>query len=376
MNSFLELNGISFGYHGLQSKEIAIDSLEIQEGTLLAILGPSGSGKTTILRLIAGLLLPHQGSVKLGGLEIGDKPPAERRIGMVFQQPMLFPYLDVLGNVAFPLRLSSISKAKARIQAQGFLELVGMSRFADRPVHTLSGGQAQRVALARALAAKPQLLLLDEPFAALDVDVRAEMQGLISLLRTETNLTMVLVTHDQREASILADQVALLEDGKILQLGEISDLYRRPNSLQVFRAMGGTNAIKGTIENGHFLSKLGRIQVKTNGNLNGPVVLTLRQEATQVQRITQSQSSFLVGQVLKIRAIGFRNELEIEINGELIRVETTIQTSVGEDVAIELNLEECHFIPRDVRDHQELPSILRDLTDPLNEMLPANAISI
>lgn len=376
MNSFLELNGISFGYHGLQSKEIAIDSLEIQEGTLLAILGPSGSGKTTILRLIAGLLLPHQGSVKLGGLEIGDKPPAERRIGMVFQQPLLFPYLDVLGNVAFPLRLSSISKAKARIQAQGFLELVGMSRFADRPVHTLSGGQAQRVALARALAAKPQLLLLDEPFAALDVDVRAEMQGLISLLRTETNLTMVLVTHDQREASILADQVALLEGGKILQLGEISDLYRRPNSLQVFRAMGGTNAIKGTIENGHFLSKLGRIQVKTNGNLNGPVVLTLRQEATQVQRITQSQSSFLVGQVLKIRAIGFRNELEIEINGELIRVETTIQTSVGEDVAIELNLEECHFIPRDVRDHQELPSILRDLTDPLNEMLPANAISI
>ena len=376
MNSFLELNGISFGYHGLQSKEIAIDSLEIQEGTLLAILGPSGSGKTTILRLIAGLLLPHQGSVKLGGLEIGDKPPAERRIGMVFQQPLLFPYLDVLGNVAFPLRLSSISKAKARIQAQGFLELVGMSRFADRPVHTLSGGQAQRVALARALAAKPQLLLLDEPFAALDVDVRAEMQGLISLLRTETKLTMVLVTHDQREASILADQVALLEDGKILQLGEISDLYRRPNSLQVFRAMGGTNAIKGTIENGHFLSKLGRIQVKTNGNLNGPVVLTLRQEATQVQRITQSQSSFLVGQVLKIRAIGFRNELEIEINGELIRVETTIQTSVGEDVAIELNLEECHFIPRDVRDHQELPSILRDLTDPLNEMLPANAISI
>ena len=376
MNSFLELNGISFGYHGLQSKEIAIDSLEIQEGTLLAILGPSGSGKTTILRLIAGLLLPHEGSVKLGGLEISEKPPAERRIGMVFQQPLLFPYLDVLGNVAFPLRLSSISKAKARIQAQGFLELVGMSRFADRPVHTLSGGQAQRVALARALAAKPQLLLLDEPFAALDVDVRAEMQGLISLLRTETNLTMVLVTHDQREASILADQVALLEGGKILQLGEISDLYRRPNSLQVFRAMGGTNAIKGTIENGHFLSKLGRIQVKTNGNLNGPVVLTLRQEATQVQRITQSQSSFLVGQVLKIRAIGFRNELEIEINGELIRVETTIQTSVGEDVAIELNLEECHFIPRDVRDHQELPSILRDLTDPLNEMLPANAISI
>ena len=376
MNSFLELNGISFGYHGLQSKEIAIDSLEIQEGTLLAILGPSGSGKTTILRLIAGLLLPHQGSVKLGGLEIGDKPPAERRIGMVFQQPLLFPYLDVLGNVAFPLRLSSISKAKARIQGQEFLELVGMSRFADRPVHTLSGGQAQRVALARALAAKPQLLLLDEPFAALDVDVRAEMQGLISLLRTEMKLTMVLVTHDQREASILADQVALLEDGKILQLGEISDLYRRPNSLQVFRAMGGTNAIEGTIENGYFLSKLGRIEVKTNSNINGPVVLTLRQEATQVQRITQSQCSSLIGQVLTIRSIGFRNELEIEINGELIRAETTTQTSVGEDVAIKINLEECHFIPRDVKDHQELPSILRDSTDPLNEMLPANAISI
>lgn len=376
MNSFLELNGISFGYHGLQSKEIAIDSLEIQEGTLLAILGPSGSGKTTILRLIAGLLLPHEGSVKLGGLEISEKPPAERRIGMVFQQPLLFPYLDVLGNVAFPLRLSSISKAKARIQAQGFLELVGMSRFADRPVHTLSGGQAQRVALARALAAKPQLLLLDEPFAALDVDVRAEMQGLISLLRTETKLTMVLVTHDQREASILADQVALLEDGKILQLGEISDLYRRPNSLQVFRAMGGTNAIEGTIENGHFLSKLGRIEVKTNSNINGPVVLTLRQEATQVQRITQSQCSSLIGQVLTIRSIGFRNELEIAINGELIRAETTTQTSVGEDVAIKINLEECHFIPRDVKDHQELPSILRDSTDPLNEMLPANAISI
>jgi len=371
----MEIDGLRFSYKGNEQAEIRIDSLRIPEGGLLALLGASGAGKTTILRLISGLLSPQSGSIKLYGEEITGKESAERQVGMVFQQPMLFPYLDVVGNVAFPLRLQGLTKSRARKSASEYLDLVGMSNFAKRPVHTLSGGQAQRVALARALAAKPRLLLLDEPFAALDVDVRAEMQDLISRLRCELQLAMVLVTHDQREAGLLADQVALVENGKILQMGKIADLYRRPNSLRVFRAMGGVNEIEGNADNGHFYSRIGKLQVRQNNHFQGPAILTFRQEAALVHSSAKARLTSLIGRVITIRTIGFRHELGIEINGEILRVETNYFPHLGEEVAVDLNMEECHFIPREVKGHLTSPSSVRGFPLQANVIIQASANS-
>jgi len=361
MNTLMEIDELGFSYKGQERTQIYIDSLCIPEGSLLALLGASGAGKSTILRLISGLLTPHHGTIKLSGEEITSKAPSARKIGMVFQQPILFPYLDVLANVAFPLRLGELSKSKARKSAYEYLELVGMSNFSERSVHSLSGGEAQRVALARALAAKPQLLLLDEPFAALDIDIRAEMQELVATLRRELRLTMILVTHDQREAGILADQVALLENGKILQVGGISDLYRRPISLQVYRAMGGVNEIEGDIQNGQFHSKIGKLQTQLNNQIQGSAVLTFRQEAAVVCNKTDAGVRALFGRVHSIRSIGFRNELGIEINGQLLLIESNYHPYLGEIIAFELNMEECQLIPRDATNQQVSPSIAKDL---------------
>lgn len=347
MKSILEIHDLQFEYKGIGEASIYVQSLNVIDGGLLALLGSSGAGKTTILRLISGLLYPSHGSIKLGGIEISNQESAKREIGMVFQQPMLFPFLDVIGNVAFPLRLKGGSKASARRKAFEYLELVGMERFANREIRAISGGQAQRVALARALAASPKLLLLDEPFAALDVDIRAEMQDLVARLRRELRLSMILVTHDQREAGLLADHVALLQDGKILQQGSISDLYRRPRSIHVFRAMGGTNEVPGYLKDGYFFSNLGRMSMSDLDNVDGAAVLTFRQETPVIRRVCDSKSSGLAGKVLNTRAIGFRQEINVEVNGEQLRLETNSDCNYqpGEEIEMELDWAACNVIP-------------------------------
>lgn len=347
MTSILEIHDLRFEYKGNREGAINVECLTVAEGGLLALLGPSGAGKTTILRLISGLLFPNHGSIKLGGTEISGQGPARREIGMVFQQPMLFPFLNVIGNVAFPLKLKGVSKAQARAKAFEYLELVGMEQFANREICAISGGQAQRIALARALAANPKLLLLDEPFAALDVDIRAEMQDLVSRLRRELRLSMILVTHDQREAGLLADHVALLQDGKILQQGNFSDLYRRPHSLQVFRAMGGTNEVHGYLKNGYFFSNLGKVNVNHLDNVEGAAVLIFRQETPAIRRVGELKSPGFGGKVINTRMIGFRQEINVEVNGERLRLETNSDCLYrpGEQIEMELDWAACNFIP-------------------------------
>lgn len=353
MTSNLEVRDLRFEYEGNRRGAIHIESLSVNDGGLLALLGPSGAGKTTILRLISGLLQPTHGCISLGGIEISEREPADRKVGMVFQQPLLFPFLDVLGNVAFPLRLNGGSKAQVRRKAFEYLELVGMEQFANREIRAISGGQVQRVALARALAASPKLLLLDEPFAALDVDVRAEMQELVSRLRRELRLSMVLVTHDQREAGLLADHVALLQDGKILQQGSILNLYRSPNSIEVFRAMGGINEVTGYLKDGYFSSNLGRINAKHFSSVQGDAVLTFRQETPIIRRRSELKSQGLFGIVISTRTIGFRQEIGIEINGEQLWLEANSDSSFsqGEAVELELDLAACNIIPLGVTTH-------------------------
>ncbi len=347
MTSILEIRNLQFEYEAGGDSSIYVESLKVAEGGLLALLGSSGAGKTTILRLISGLLHQNHGSIKLGGVEISNYDSAEREIGMVFQQPMLFPFLDVIGNVAFPLKLKGGSKAQARKKAIEYLELVGMEQFANREICAISGGQAQRIALARALAASPRLLLLDEPFAALDVDVRSEMQELVGYLRRELGLSMILVTHDQREAGLLADHVALLQDGKILQQGSISDLYRRPKSIQVFRAMGGTNEVLGYLRDGYFFSNFGKLEANHLDTVEGAAVLTFRQETPAIRRMGELKLQGLFGKVLRTRVIGYRQEISVEVNSEQLRIEVNSDSHYrpGDEIEIELDLAACNIIP-------------------------------
>ena len=213
-------------------------TLEIPEGSLTALLGPSGSGKSTLLRIVAGLERPDSGEVRLAGEDATRLAPQRRNVGFVFQHYAAFKHMTVRDNVAFALTIRKRPKPEIRERVDELLELVQLQGFADRYPSRLSGGQRQRMALARALAARPQVLLLDEPFGALDARVRAELRDWLRRLHEEVHVTTVFVTHDQEEAMEVADRVAVLDHGRLEQVGPPADLYDRPASEFVLRFVG------------------------------------------------------------------------------------------------------------------------------------------
>jgi putative spermidine/putrescine transport system ATP-binding protein len=222
-------------------------SLEIREGELITLLGPSGCGKTTTLRVIAGFEVPDEGDVFFGDRAVTALPPEARNIGIVFQNYALFPHMTVNENVAFGLDVRSVPKPDIPKRVAGILDKVQLSGLGDRYPHQLSGGQQQRTALARALVISPQVLLLDEPLANLDAKLREEMRFYIRHLQREFGITTVYVTHDQAEAMVLADRIAVLRDGVLQQLGLPEDLYQRPHTSWVADFIGLTNFIRGTV---------------------------------------------------------------------------------------------------------------------------------
>jgi sulfate/thiosulfate transport system ATP-binding protein len=213
-------------------------SLEIPDGSLTAVLGPSGSGKSTLLRIVAGLERPDSGSVLLEGEDATGVAPQRRNVGFVFQHYAAFKHMTVRDNVGFALKIRKRPKQEIRERVDELLELVQLSGFADRYPSKLSGGQRQRMALARALAAKPRVLLLDEPFGALDARVRAELRDWLRRLHEEVHVTTVFVTHDQEEAMEVADRVAVFDHGHLEQVGPPSELYDAPASEFVLRFVG------------------------------------------------------------------------------------------------------------------------------------------
>ena len=219
---------------------LALDdvTLEIPDGSLTAVLGPSGSGKSTLLRIVAGLERPDSGEVLLAGEDATGLAPQRRNVGFVFQHYAAFKHMTVRDNVAFALAIRKRPKQEIRERVDELLELVQLQGFADRYPSRLSGGQRQRMALARALAAKPRVLLLDEPFGALDARVRAELRDWLRRLHQEVHVTTVFVTHDQEEAMEVADRVAVLDHGRLEQVGAPADLYDAPASEFVLRFVG------------------------------------------------------------------------------------------------------------------------------------------
>ena len=231
---------------------LAAVDLDIASGELIALLGPSGSGKTTLLRVIAGLEFPDHGQILFGAEDMAHRPVRERRIGFVFQHYALFKHMSVLDNVAFGLRVKPRRErpGEALIQARAreLLELVQLGGLEKRFPAQLSGGQRQRVALARALAIEPRVLLLDEPFGALDARVRKDLRQWLRDLHRKTGYTTIFVTHDQEEALELADRVVVMNKGAIEQVGSVDQVYERPASPFVFDFLGGTNVIAATVQ--------------------------------------------------------------------------------------------------------------------------------
>lgn len=244
--AFLECKSISAAYSG----RTAVHQLDlaVNDGELLSLLGPSGCGKTTFLRVIAGLTHPTSGSVRVAGEDVTSVPAYRRNFGMVFQNYALFPHLNVVENVAFGPAARDIPHREALTVAKKMLELVRLSDLADRRVEALSGGQQQRVAVARALATRPQLLLLDEPFSALDRKLRVEMQVELRKIIREIGVTTIFVTHDQSEAFALSDQIGVMRHGNLEQIDVPSVLYNHPRTTFVLDFVGTASRFPGTVK--------------------------------------------------------------------------------------------------------------------------------
>lgn len=235
------------GIHKSYGKVAAVKNLDLQVkgGELVALLGPSGCGKTTTLRMVAGFETPDSGSVRIGDEEISQLPPHKRRLGMVFQNYSLFPHRTVAENIGFGLRMAGMAKAARDAKIDEMLDLVQLRGRGDVYPSKLSGGQQQRVALARSLVVNPKVLLLDEPLGALDKSLRESMQFEIRGMQQRLGITALLVTHDQEEAMSMADQVAVMNGGRILQIGAPADIYDRPKSRFVAEFLGTSNIFEG-----------------------------------------------------------------------------------------------------------------------------------
>lgn len=305
------------GIHKQYGSFSALDgvSMTIESGELMALLGPSGSGKTTLLRIIAGLETFDAGSIRLHGEETAQQSASRRGIGFVFQHYALFRHLTIFENVAFGLRVQSRqlrpSRRKIRERVLELLHLVQLDSFAGMYPEQLSGGQRQRVALARALAVQPKVLLLDEPFSALDAKVRKELRDWLRRIHDELHVTTVLVTHDQEEALEVADRVAILNQGKLEQIGTPQSIYDKPASPFVYDFLGNVNLFHGRLL--AYLSPEGNVDGK--GELIDSSIGFVRPHELEVSRDLPKDVKAVAASIVRIHAAGPQVRVELRIAG-------------------------------------------------------------
>ncbi len=324
MSSDLSARGLRLTYPGHGRPAVGGLDLDVPAGDCVALLGRSGSGKSSVLRLLAGLERPDAGTVHRDGRDLTGVAPERRGIAMLTQRPLLFPHLSVLDNVAFPLRVAGMHRRAARERAGQHLELVQLPGHGRRRVQELSGGQAQRVALARALVGEPGVLLLDEPFGALDSELRGDMHDLLLALRAALEPTLVLVTHDVLEAGVLADTVAVLSDGLVRQHAPLDELYHRPADLLVARVLGGLNEVPGEVVDGRHHSVLGTLAVERP---DGPAVLLVRQEVVDLPPAT-TRSAPGTGTVEGVQRRGARTLVTVLL-ADRVRVHAEVGPGSG-----------------------------------------------
>jgi ABC-type Fe3+/spermidine/putrescine transport system ATPase subunit len=310
--------------------------LDVMKGEVMTLLGPSGCGKTTLLRTVAGFVVPDAGSVAIGDRDVTLTPPNRRPVGMVFQHYALFPHMTVFGNVAYGLRVRRLGGAETERRARAALELVELSGLADRWPLQLSGGQQQRVALARVLVLEPEVLLLDEPFGALDAKLRQSMQVDLRRLVRRVGITTIFVTHDQDEALTLSDRIAVMRGGVFEQVGTPLEIYDRPASAYVADFVGSSNLFTGEAAGGRVLIGPGS-WVRTDRT--GPVTVVVRPEHLAVR---QGESPGWPGTLSFVRHAGATTEYQVDVGrpGPLrvlaMRASGTSTLAIGDRVVVEL----------------------------------------
>lgn len=311
-------------------------SLEVAAGTTTVVVGPSGSGKTTLLRTIAGFVSPHAGEIRLDGSPISKLPVHRRSIGLVAQDGALFPHLSVAGNISFGLDSSTMSRRQVRHRVAELLELVSLpTDYGARRPHQLSGGQRQRVALARALASVPQVILLDEPFSALDAGLREKTRKAVQKVLHSTGTTALLVTHDQDEALSFADQVAVLTEGRLRQVGDPQEVYSRPADLETAQFLGEAVVLTASVTGGVAKCALGEIPLR-NSVHDGEAHVILRPE--QIAPAPTGEGA--LGVVLDSDYFGHDTTATVRIHGEdqLIRIRQLNTEPAAMGATIELSV--------------------------------------
>ena len=315
-------------------------SLDIAEGEFLTILGESGSGKTTLLRIIAGFEHATSGELWMAGDRLDEQPPYRRRVNTVFQHYALFPHLTVEQNVAYGLRVAGRPQSEITARVAEALDKVKMSALAKAKPSKISGGQQQRVALARALVNRPKLLLLDEPLSALDANLRRQMQVELKSLQREVGIAFVFVTHDQEEAMVMSDRVALLRSGELEQVATPREIYSRPATAYAAQFIGHTNLLKGEVRDG--IAHCGSLSWPASMP-NGEALFSLRPE--QIRIGTGSPGSVAVrGRVLQRSFHGATELLRVECAGDLVLSVRTAGEIVGEG-EVELEFSPADAIP-------------------------------
>jgi sulfate transport system ATP-binding protein len=321
-------------------------SLAFPAGQLVALLGPSGCGKTTLLRIIAGLEAPDSGAVLFHGEDASDRDVGQRQVGFVFQHYALFRHMTVFENVAFGLRVKRRAERPSgeqiRRKVRELLQLVQLDSLADRYPHQLSGGQRQRIALARALAVEPKVLLLDEPFGALDAKVRKELRRWLRRLHDELHITSIFVTHDQEEALEVADQVVLMNKGKVEQVGSPAEVYERPASPFVYGFLGTVNVFHGRAHHGRLYLGPVSLEAPEHRDVQDvPAVVYARPHEIEIERFSPGLNGIPV-QLSRLLVVGptARLELERQDTGEVLEAEMSavrargLNLKVGETLAI------------------------------------------
>ncbi len=323
-------------------------SLDIESGKFITLLGPSGSGKTTVLMSIAGFVEPTQGDIQVDGKSIVNKPPHLRNIGMVFQNYALFPHMTVYENIAFPLKMRKFEKNVINEKVSDVLEMVKLSGYESRKINQLSGGQQQRIALARAVVFNPPLLLMDEPLGALDRKLREHMQLELVKIQKALGITVIYVTHDQEEALVMSDSIAILDHGNLLQEGPPSEVYDRPVNHFVADFLGESNFLHGKIDavQGEdvfiTLSAGQKIEATLRGNLqNGePVRCVIRPESMKVKSKADDNEMHITGTIKEVIYLGdsIKYVLKIsedeEINVKVLNPSAQEQFAVGDTVQV------------------------------------------
>jgi len=350
MMTSITLKNLTKIYDGCKVPSIEKLNLEIKAGELVALLGPSGCGKTTTLKMIAGLHSVTQGDVLFNGARVNDVKPEKREVVMVYQNYLLFPYMNVEENVGFGLRMRKIPKTEIAKRVEEMLRLVKLEGFGKRSPSQLSGGQKQRVALARALVIRPKVLLLDEPLANLDAHLRDEMRELILKIHKNFEVTTVFVTHDQEEAVLLADRIALIFDGKLVQYSPSKDFYERPANEKIARFFGNSNIMHGRKSAAIVSLAMGDCVVRPDMAVpDGDVSLFIRPESI---KLGQSNVNSFIFRIKRKIYMGTYTRYVIEFNG--IELEVTGDShditgyEEGDDAWFTLPVEKIWLTKRDM----------------------------